>query len=486
MAVPDIPGIDPRSKFVRYASDPTAYMKAYYASIGLTDAEKNTAAAYGRGTPEYNQQMKQLAAKNSLIEFRPGQGGFVNGQFFAMPNAQGITPSMGADGQIHMGIAPGAGDAIRASEYAASMGKAGAKPVTGYDANNMPVATNAATMANGGVDPNAPPQSAMPTQAPFAGSVGQSIVRALFPGATITSGQRSPQHNAAVGGVPDSQHLDDHAVDFVLPQGKSFSDVQQAFAQSGLPASELINEGNHVHWGWGDKPQQGNGPRPLLPELPPGQAKYAEGQAKDAADRHDATVAAAQESPMRINVLDNIINLSKGGVATGPGQEFQNSVLGYAANTPLLSKVMGGAKDRVGQFQELQKFTYQNAIRSWQAAGGTGTDAQMESMAHANPNDHLFPQALQTIAQWGKAGELAVQGKANAQDKFLATNGNTPANQIKFESSWRNAFDPKVFQVSIMSPEEKQHFAQTVLKTPAAAKDFLAKQSLLKDMGAIP
>lgn len=490
-AVPDIPGVDPRNKFVLYASDPANYMKAYYGSIGLTDAEKNASEAFGRGTPEYQQHMQQLAAKSVSTVMRPGGGIFTPGQGITatMPNSNGVQFQQGPGGQMVANLAPGAANAIQASDYAAAIGKAGAKPATGFDpATNQPVATNAAVMATGGqIQPGAPAPEAGGSAPPFAGPIGQSIVKALFPGAQITSGQRTPGHNAAVGGVPDSQHLDGSAVDFTLPPGKTFADVQAAFTQSGLPASELINEGNHVHWAWGAKPQKqaANGGA-LLPELPPGQAAYAGGQAKDAADRHDSTVAAAQESPMRINVLDNIIDLSKSGVATGPGQEWQNAVLGYMANAPGLSKVMGAAKDNVGRFQELQKFTYQNAIRSWQAAGGTGTDAQMQSMAHANPNDHLFPQALQTIAKWGKAGELAVQGKANAQDKFLAENGNSPTAQIKFENQWRNSFDPKVFQYSLMSPQEKQQFAQQTLKTPAAAKEFIAKQEQLKALGAIP
>lgn len=248
--------------------------------------------------------------------------------------------------------------------------------------------------------------------------------------------------------------------------------------------------------GQGQQPQQpqqpqaqpqgvpAQGQQPLRPELPRGQGPYMDSQGKDAADRHDETVAAAAESPMRINVLDNIMSLAKQGVATGPGQAWQNQLKGYIANTPGVSSLLPkGMTADLSNFQELQKFTYQNALRNWQAAGGTGTDRQMESMSTANPNDHLFPQALLGISKWAKASELAIQGKANAQDRFLAQNGNTPGSQIKFENTWRNAFDPRVFQYGLMEPGEQAALAKQL--GPKGAQGFLARQQQLKAMGAI-
>jgi hypothetical protein len=114
----------------------------------------------------------------------------------------------------------------------------------------------------------------------------------------------------------------------------------------------------------------------------------------------------------------------------------------------------------LANFQELLKFTYQYGLRAWQAADGTRTDAQMESFSHANPNDKLLPTALQNIAQWSKAGELAVQAKANAQDDWLSKNANNPQAQNQFESIWRNNFDPKLYQLSVLNPQEKLQFMQ--------------------------
>jgi len=80
-----------------------------------------------------------------------------------------------------------------------------------------------------------------------------NAVRSAFPGAAITSQQRTPEHNAEVGGVPNSQHIPGQAIDFVLPKGTTFAQVKATMAAHGLPTTELINEGDHVHWAWGAK-----------------------------------------------------------------------------------------------------------------------------------------------------------------------------------------------------------------------------------------
>jgi len=72
----------------------------------------------------------------------------------------------------------------------------------------------------------------------------EQIARGI-PGATITSGERSPEHNRAVGGVPNSQHIAGTAMDFVAP-GLTLQQVQAFF-----PGEQVIQHdagsGMHFH-----------------------------------------------------------------------------------------------------------------------------------------------------------------------------------------------------------------------------------------------
>lgn len=517
-AITPLPGMSPQQSMMEFVYNNGSYWKALNDANALTPEQKQIAAAYPGNPQAQAQALQGLVAKNRFINLRPGGMGFDpgSGQAIGVPNADGLVPVMGSDGQVHLQMAQGAMPAIASSNFASNLGKGAATPATGYDPQtNMPVATNQAQMSgNGpaaqnliqGINPGATSQvesGGNPNAVSPRGAVGamQTMPSTLAqPGYGVQPARdNSPGEQSRVGGDYLSameQHYGDPVLahiaynwgpqktDAWLAAGADFKKLPletQLYLGRTAAAQMAARRGQNAPAQAPASPQRSS---TLLPSLPPGTNDYLVSQGKDAAERHDATVAAASESPMRINVLDNIINLSKSGVATGPGQDWQNSLLGYAANAPILAPLMKGQQNKVAQFQELQKFTYQNAIRSWQAAGGTGTDAQMESMAHANPNDHLFPQALQQIAQWGKAAELAVQGKANAQDAYLASRGQNPKSQIAFENEWRNAFDPKVFQYSLMSPQEKIQFAQT-LKTPAAAKAFMTKQQKLQQLGAL-
>lgn len=495
--IPHIPGMPAQQAVNYFLINPSAYQAAWAKQYDQTDLEKNVAAAYGPGSPEAKAMLQGTLGKGASVNIRPGGGNLnmATGQVFTMPNQQGIqtTYPYGANGPAVNQLVPGGAEALAGATGASQYGKASATPAIGY-VNGQPVATNQAALLGNGTGQ---PQYSLPggpninANNPLNMQPGGQEARYATPTAGLGAAWENLSNYAnrginTVNGIVRAWAGPNAPPEYAANVAKSLGvDPNQPLNLRDPNVKGLLIDAmrpNETGNRYGSQSQQGSA---MLPELPAGQKPYMEAQGKDAGERHDATVQAAAESPMRINVLDNIIGLSQSGVATGPGQEWQNSVLGYASNLPGLSRVMGGAKDNVAKFQELQKFTYQNAIRSWQAAGGTGTDAQMESMAHANPNDKLFPQALQQIAKWGKAAELAVQGKANAQDRWLAQNGQTPQNQISFENAWRNNFDPKVFQYSLMTPQEKLNFAHTQLKTPQAAKAFLAKQQTLQAMGAI-
>lgn len=70
-AVPDIPSVtggDPRKKIALYASDPSAYMKAYYDSKGMTNEYKNALTASGGDPLKAAQLLGAAATKAGAID----------------------------------------------------------------------------------------------------------------------------------------------------------------------------------------------------------------------------------------------------------------------------------------------------------------------------------------------------------------------------------------------------------------------------------
>lgn len=91
------------------------------------------------------------------------------------------------------------------------------------------------------------------------GEGGAAALSTLFPGVRITGTGRSVATNNKVGGAPNSMHLDDKAVDFVLPDGVTAAQAKAALIAHGYPVTEFLDEpaqngqGAHVHWGFAPK-----------------------------------------------------------------------------------------------------------------------------------------------------------------------------------------------------------------------------------------
>lgn len=269
----------------------------------------------------------------------------------------------------------------------------------------------------------------------------------------------------------------------------AYNGTQPVFANAGALADQTAGGGTAV------SPQAGAGAvnagrfggyqapgSTLAPSLAPGVAGAADKVAGANADRYNQAVQFGVDSATRQNVLDNIIQLSQSGVQTGPGSDWQNNVKGLIANSPVLSKAFPSWKGSVSDYQELKKYLNQNGLRAWQAAGGTGTDTQMDAAMHANPNDTMFPQALQTMAAWAKAGELAGSARANFYQQFKNNNGGV-SNLDQADQTWRNNFDPKIFQLETYSPGQRTALLNSL--TPAQAKQLMQKRAWFKQNGLL-
>ena len=64
----------------------------------------------------------------------------------------------------------------------------------------------------------------------------------------VTSTYRSVEHNRAVGGVPNSFHLQGRALDIARRKGVTHAQIEAAFRKAGLRLIESLDEGDHSHF----------------------------------------------------------------------------------------------------------------------------------------------------------------------------------------------------------------------------------------------
>jgi hypothetical protein len=73
----------------------------------------------------------------------------------------------------------------------------------------------------------------------------------------VTSTYRSPAHNRRVGGVANSYHLSNRAIDIARRPGVSHSQIAAAYRSAGYSLAESLDEGDHSHFAFGP-PKRGS------------------------------------------------------------------------------------------------------------------------------------------------------------------------------------------------------------------------------------
>ena len=78
----------------------------------------------------------------------------------------------------------------------------------------------------------------------------------------VTSTYRSPRHNRAVGGVPNSYHLSGRAIDIARRGGVSHAAIKAAYLNAGYSLVESLDEGDHSHFAFSFGPPRISSLRP--------------------------------------------------------------------------------------------------------------------------------------------------------------------------------------------------------------------------------
>ena len=123
-----------------------------------------------------------------------------------------------------------------------------------------------------------------------------SAVRLAAAYGVITSTYRTPEHNRAVGGVPNSYHLHGRAIDVARRPGVSHRQIDAALRTAGFNLIESLDEGDHSHFAFG--PANAHGTAPALAQnypLPPAPSKPA--PPRLLADEHGTLVIDLAKTP---------------------------------------------------------------------------------------------------------------------------------------------------------------------------------------------
>jgi hypothetical protein len=77
----------------------------------------------------------------------------------------------------------------------------------------------------------------------------------------VTSTYRSPEHNRRVGGVANSYHLRNRAIDIARRPGVRHAQIVSAYRAAGYSLAEALDAGDHTHIAFGaPKPHRSSGP----------------------------------------------------------------------------------------------------------------------------------------------------------------------------------------------------------------------------------
>lgn len=77
----------------------------------------------------------------------------------------------------------------------------------------------------------------------------------------VTSTYRSPAHNRRVGGVANSFHLSNRAIDIARRPGVSHWQIAAAYRNAGFSLAESLDEGDHSHFAFGAPKRRGAQPQ---------------------------------------------------------------------------------------------------------------------------------------------------------------------------------------------------------------------------------
>jgi len=192
-------------------------------------------------------------------------------------------------------------------------------------------------------------------------------------------------------------------------------------------------------------------------------------QAAPAAGQTEALTATAEAGAHGANTLmqasanrnDRMAMLGN----MGADLEGFNSGPGYENLRHLASVVYNwtGATWKSDDIQDAQSFNKwtQNLANAQSQALGTGTDSKLAAAVHASPNSALQSGTNRLMIHQLQGNEDAINAKAQA----WKASGMQPAQFQRWNQQFSQSFDPRAFQMILMTPQERSTYIEGLKKS---------------------
>jgi hypothetical protein len=163
---------------------------------------------------------------------------------------------------------------------------------------------------------------------------------------------------------------------------------------------------------------------------------------------------AANTVPQQLDQINKARELSK---VTDTGQWTRRRAEIESGLSALLPGLKS-AQDDATKIQVLDKFLERITSDSEKVLGtSSATDAARDSIHRMNANVGYTPEAIRAVLDYAAAQSEAMLAKSKAQERWLKAPGNSIAGtHQEFETKWREAYDPVLFQLKVATPAEKK------------------------------
>lgn len=312
---------------------------------------------------------------------------------------------------------------------------------------------------------NAPPGKA--------GQVLQNI-QLQATSASDQASRQAPQYTSTGGSLQQTNPYaqsgqNPERIDLTIAPGQQSEVVTD---QAGIPLEQRRDARGNIQ-----------GVRPLagMPTYEPGEVQSLIKQADTNYERVASNRDAASLAPQQLDQIDKALRIA-GEVSTGGGEwartraKFESAI---ASAIPGIDAVSNDAT----KLQLLDKYLERIAADSARVLGANAsTDAARESIARQNASTGYTRDAVQNVLEYARAQTKAMAAKGDAQEKWFKDGGKITG-QHEFETKWRQAYDPLLFQLESMPAERAKKKLDA--EAPARRAELREKLKLMRDLGAL-